>query len=186
MYACTAKWLCVISLALSTLACTATHTAPMPTVTSLDVPSYMGVWYQQALIPNRFQKMCVADTQAFYALQNNGDVTVTNRCRKSDGQIERATGIAKTVEGSFGAKLRVSFFRPFYGDYWVLALNPNPIDGWVLVGEPSRRYAWIMSRSPHLSRSVLMQVMDKAVLMGYSRQQFVDSPQTQPLSTVLD
>lgn len=62
---------------------------------------YIGTWYQQALIPNKFQ----------------------------------AKGVAKIVEGSHNAKLRVSFFRPFYGDYWVLALGPDY--PWVLVGEPS-------------------------------------------------
>jgi len=73
-----------------------------------------GEWYEIALLPNRFQSMCVADTQASYRL--DGDVVrVRNRCRNADGAIEEAVGIAKTVEGSRNAKLRVSFFRPFYG-----------------------------------------------------------------------
>lgn len=167
--------LAVVSVALS--ACS--HYAPLPTVIAVDVPKYMGVWYEQALIPNSFQRMCVADTTATYALKNDGTVSVTNRCRKADGQFESVVGVAKVVEGSQNAKLRVSFFRPFYGDYWILSLNHE--DGWVLVGEPSRKYAWVLSRSPNLNPASLEQALEKAASLGYQKEQFKTAVQTQAL-----
>lgn len=158
--------------------CATGPTVPLPTVEAVDLVRYAGTWHEIALLPNSFQSMCVADTQANYRL-DGGTVRVTNRCRKSDGEVEEATGIAKVVEGSNGAKLRVSFFRPFYGDYWVLALDKGY--QWVLVGEPSRKYAWVLARQPVLDAATLDAALDRAATLGFDRSAFRRTPQTQPL-----
>ncbi len=163
-------------------ACTSAPQAPMATVTSVDLNRYLGNWYQVSMIPNTFQAMCVADTQANYALQDTwtGDsIRVTNRCRKSDGSVETAIGVAKIVEGSNNAKLKVAFFRPFYGNYWVLALGDNY--DWVLVGEPKRQFGWVLSRKPLLDAASMNAALARAEQLGYSRGQFAASPQTKPL-----
>jgi apolipoprotein D and lipocalin family protein len=147
---------------------TAEH-APLPTVASLDVQRYLGTWYQQALIPNRFQAQCVSDTRATYTRNGDG-LVVFNQCRRADGQMEEAQGVAKIVDGSNNAKLRVSFFRPFYGNYWVLALDADY--QWVLVGEPGREYGWVLSRTAKLDDAVFNQILDRAVALGYDRAAF--------------
>jgi apolipoprotein D and lipocalin family protein len=120
----------------------------------------------------------VADTQAQYRASGD-DIAVTNRCRRADGVVESVTGVAKVVDDSGNARLRVSFFRPFYGDYWVLAL---PADyRWVLVGEPSRRYGWILSRTPQMLPADLQAVMAQAQALGYERSAFRLTPQTQAM-----
>ncbi len=165
-------------LFLALAGCANKPTAPLPTVASVDLNRYLGGWYEIALLPNRFQAVCVADTKASYRL--DGDVVrVWNRCRKADGTIADANGIAKIVEGSGNAKLRVSFFRPFYGNYWVLALDPDY--RWVLVGEPGRDYGWILSRTPQLDKVTVDAILDKAEALGYERTAFRFTPQTQPL-----
>jgi apolipoprotein D and lipocalin family protein len=145
---------------------------PLPTVASVDVQRYLGTWTQQALIPNRFQAMCVSDTRATYARDGDG-LSVLNQCRNKDGQLEEAKGVAKIVDGSNNAKLRVSFFRPFYGDYWVLALEPNY--QWVLVGEQSRAYGWILSRQAKLDDATYNQILERAAELGYDTTKFVRS-----------
>jgi len=35
-------------------------------VESVDLARYMGKWYEIALLPNRFESMCVVDTQTSY------------------------------------------------------------------------------------------------------------------------
>lgn len=158
--------------------CSSPPSAPMNTVASVDLARYTGAWYEIALLPNEFQSMCVADTQARY--RSDGDVIrVTNLCRKSDGSLAEVSGIAKIVAGSGNAKLRVSFFRPFYGDYWILALDPDY--KWVLVGEPRRKYGWILSRAPRLDDRYLQLALDKASALGYARAAFRLTPQTQAL-----
>ncbi len=152
--------------------------APLPTVAQVDLARYAGAWYEIALLPNRFQKQCVADTQARYRL--DGDrVEVLNRCRTADGTVDSAKGRAKVVEGSGNARLRVSFFWPFYGDYWVLALDPDYRE--VLVGAPSRQYAWVLSRTPQMDEPRLTALLDRAAELGFDRAAFRRTPQTQPL-----
>jgi len=158
--------------------CASRKVAPLSTVESVDLDRYLGAWFEVALIPNRFQKICVADTQARYSL--DGDVLrVRNRCRKANGEIEEAVGVAKVVPGSGNAKLRVSFFRPFYGDYWILALDPDY--RWALIGEPSREYGWILSRSPQLDEASIEAALAAADDRGFDRASFRRTPQNMPL-----
>jgi apolipoprotein D and lipocalin family protein len=165
---CKSLWL-PAAILIGLAGCATTPQQPLPTVPSVDLQRYLGTWHQIALIPNRFQSMCVAETQAEYALDEDV-IRVTNRCRKENGEIESANGVAKVVEGSSNTKLRVSFFRPFYGDYWVLALDPDY--RWVLVGEPSRRYGWVLARTPTLDKAVLDKLLDRAAELGYERSAF--------------
>ncbi|MEY4754455.1 MAG: hypothetical protein RJA44_2130 [Pseudomonadota bacterium] len=153
--------------------------APLPTVAQVDLQRYSGAWFEAALLPNRFQSQCVADTQARYRPLDSGDIEVRNRCRRADGSVEEALGIAKVVPDSGNAKLRVSFFRPFYGDYWVLAFGPD--QRWVLVGEPSRRYGWVLSRTPALPATELDAALTQAAQLGFDRSAFRVTPQTRPL-----
>jgi len=155
-------------------ACTTSH-PPLATVETVDLNRYYGTWYEIARLPNWFQKKCAADTQATYR-PDGENVAVVNRCRTAEGEFEQADGIAKLVEGSQGAKLRVSFFRPFYGDYWVLALDPGY--RWVLVGEPGRSYAWILAREPKLDEATLEALLAQAAALGFDRQAFLRTPHT--------
>ncbi len=152
--------------------------APLPTVAQVELARYAGAWYEIALLPNRFQKQCVADTQARYQLDGER-VSVLNRCRTADGRVEDIRGHAKVVAGSGNARLRVTFFWPFYGDYWVLALDADYRH--VLVGEPDRKYAWVLSRTPQLDEATLQSVLDRAAELGFDKAAFQRTPQTQPL-----
>jgi apolipoprotein D and lipocalin family protein len=169
---------CAIAAVFIFAGCAGQPTAPLDTVASVDLARYAGKWFEIALLPNKFQTVCMADTQAQYRSEGNL-IRVTNRCRKKDGSLAVANGVAKIVEGSANAKLRVSFFRPFYGDYWVLALDPEY--RWVLVGEPQRKYGWILSRSPKMDVGDLQLALNKAAELGYARDAFKLTPQTKPL-----
>jgi apolipoprotein D and lipocalin family protein len=159
-------------------ACSTPVTPALPTVERVDLDRYVGRWYEVASLPNRFQAQCVADTQARYRATGE-DIEVVNRCRLADGTVDSATGVAKVVADSGNAKLRVSFFRPFYGDYWVLALAPDY--RWVLVGEPRRQYGWVLSRTPELAAADMATALARAEALGYARSAFNPTPQTRPL-----
>ncbi len=168
----------LFSVLMALAGCGSQPTAPLATVAKVDLARYSGRWYEIALIPNKFQAMCVADTQANY--RGDGDqIRVTNRCRKQDGSIAEVNGIAKIVDGSGNAKLRVSFFRPFYGHYWVLALDPDY--KWVLVGEPQRKFCWVLSRTTNMTEPELQRALDRAVALGYAREAFRLTAQTRPI-----
>ena len=147
--------------------------APLPVVDKVDVARYLGTWHQVAWIPNSFQGDCISDTKATYTL-DGADLRVLNQCKDGTGKTTQANGIAKIVEGSNNAKLRVSFFRPCYGNYCVLTLDPDY--KWVLVGEPKRKFGWVLARDNKLDEPTLNKVLDRAVSLGYERNAFKPSP----------
>lgn len=104
---------------------------------------------------------------ARYTLRDDGFVGVLNACRQGGltGEEKIAEGKAKIVEGSGNAKLRVSFFGPFYGDYWILDRADDY--SWSIVGEPSGRYLWLLTRVPQPSREVRETLMNRAAELGY-------------------
>ena len=138
----------------------------LKTVDHVDIQRYTGRWYEIARLPNRFEKKCDRDVTAEYSLDGK-TLRVSNACRKADGALTRAAGKAKIVDSATNAKLKVTFFWPFYGDYWILGLDPQY--RWAVVGEPSRKFLWILSRTPKLTESE----MQKAELVvrdsGYER-----------------
>ena len=158
--------------------CATQRPQALPTVGSVDIQRYAGAWYEIALLPNSFQSQCVADTQANYSLEGS-KIHVVNRCRLADDSIDGAKGIATPVAGSNNSKLRVSFFRPFYGNYWILALGQDY--EWALVGEPTRRYSWILSRTPQLPTAAFKQALERAEALGFDRSAYSFTPQTKPL-----
>lgn len=155
---------------------------PATTVTTVpvvDLQRYTGLWYEVAKIPNRFQKECSRGATAEYGRLEGGDLTVVNRCFKEDGSRELVQGIAKVAEPSTQAKLKVSFvsilgWRPFWGDYWVIGLDPAY--RWAVVGTPSRKYGWVLARTPTLGPADLDQVFAILERNGYSRDAFEMSP----------
>jgi apolipoprotein D and lipocalin family protein len=132
----------------------------------VEIERYLGRWYELARYEAGFQKGCEGVT-ADYSLTAPGRIKVVNSCRKGslDGKPDQATGTAKVVEGSNNAKLRVSFFGPFYGDYWVLDRAEDY--SWAIVGEPSGRYLWLLNRRPDPGVQELAAMKARVAAMGY-------------------
>ncbi|MBN2896741.1 MAG: lipocalin family protein [Campylobacterales bacterium] len=140
---------------------TPTPNPPLVTVEKLDLQRYSGTWFEIARYENRFEKGCVG-ASAHYALEDDA-IRVTNRCFDADGiQSGEARGSAY-VSGE--GKLRVSFFWPFYGNYWVLELADDY--RYSVIGDPSRRYFWILARTPTLVQEDLDAIMGRMQGWGY-------------------
>ncbi len=140
------------------------ETSPVQTVPAVDLARYVGKWYEVAAFPMFFQRNCVGDTTAEYALRPDGDISVVNRCRTEDG-FDEATARAWAVEGSGNARLKVSFFWPFRADYWVIGLDSGY--RWAVVGNPERKYLWILSRTPKLPQDQLESALASARAQGF-------------------
>lgn len=134
--------------------------APLETVPAVDLRLYAGQWYEIAAFPQRFQQGCHC-TRAVYSIEKNY-VKVFNSCRKNsaDGKLQSIVGKAFPVKGSNNAKLKVQFFWPFKGDYWIIALGENY--DYAMVGHPNRQYLWILSRTPTLEESIFRQLVETA------------------------
>jgi apolipoprotein D and lipocalin family protein len=122
---------------------------PLQTVSKVDLERYMGTWYEMASFPQRFQKGCVA-SMATYSLRKDGKVDVLNQCRNEtlDGKLRSAKGKAWVIDKQTNAKLKVSFFWPFSGDYWIIDLGSDY--QYAVVGHPNRTYLWILSRKKQI------------------------------------
>lgn len=156
----------------------ATGFAPLQALSSLEVPPYMGIWYQVALFPNRFQAQCVSDTTATYRQLPDGSVEVANRCRTADGRLDEAIGRARPIGVLRGtslapAQLEVSFLPEWirwlpvgWGSYWVIQLAP---DGrYAVVSEPSRQYLWVLSRTPRLTPEDETAIRSRLIEQGFA------------------
>ena len=131
---------------------------------SVDLQRYLGRWYEIARYEQSFEKGCEGVT-ADYGLRPDGVINVVNRCRKPDGKTHKARGKAKVVDKETNAKLKVSFFRPFYGDYWVLDHADDY--SWSIVGEPSGRYLWILAREPTPTEAKVSDLIRRVRTLGY-------------------
>jgi apolipoprotein D and lipocalin family protein len=144
-----------LALAASASASRADDLPPVRTVPSVDLARYLGTWYEIALFPQRFEKGCT-ETRATYTLRPDGDIDVVNDCVDcTSGRHRIAHGRAWVTDRTTNAKLRVRFFWPFSGKYWIIDLGENY--EYAVVGHPSRTYLWILCRKP---------VMDAAVYAG--------------------
>jgi apolipoprotein D and lipocalin family protein len=130
----------------------------------VELARYLGRWYEIARYEQGFQKDCDGVT-ADYSLREEGGIKVVNTCRKPDGRISDATGKAKVVDTATGAKLKVSFFGPFYGDYWVLDRDEDY--AWAIVGEPSGRYLWLLARDANPPAAAKEAMIARARALGY-------------------
>ena len=139
---------------------------PVQVVPPVDLARYMGKWYEIAHLPAWFQRDCVADTTASYTLRSNGKITVLNECRKANGRLKSAKGIARVASKKGpNTKLKVSFFWPFHGDYWIIDLDPEY--RWAVVGDPRRKYLWVLSRQTQLEPVLYARIIGRAKEQGY-------------------
>jgi apolipoprotein D and lipocalin family protein len=139
---------------------------PLATVSRVDLDRYLGTWYEIARLPNWFERGCVGTT-AFYEKIEGGRIRVINRCRKEtlEGKPKEARGVAWVVDTTTNARLKVRFFWPFAGDYWIIGLDEDY--RWAVVGDPSRRYLWFLARTPVMDETTYSKLEALARAAGF-------------------
>lgn len=156
---------------------------PLRVVPSVDLPRYAGVWYEIARLPNRFEEKCAADVMAEYTPLGAGRLKVVNRCRKHDGRMTQAEGVARLAsKRGPNSRLKVRFapsflsFLPFvWGDYQIIELAPDY--GHALVGDPSRKYLWVLSRNPRMDDATYIKLTEAARAEGFDVSRLIRTKQ---------
>jgi apolipoprotein D and lipocalin family protein len=152
------------------------------TVASIDLPRYLGTWFEIARLPMRHEPADFTDITAHYSLQDDGRIRVRNRALNGKGEREESIGEASAVDTS-NSKLEVTFLPeglrwiPFTkGDYWILKLDPDYTTA--LVGSPDRKYLWLLSRQPQLDQTTMEQYLAHARQQGFDLDTLIRTPHT--------
>jgi apolipoprotein D and lipocalin family protein len=144
---------------------------PLITVPHVDLIRYMGVWHEIARIDHSFQKGCIKSS-ATYTMLPDGEVEVINRCvNGKDGSLREAKGRAWSVDPENNARLKVTFFWPFRGDYWIIDLGKEY--EYAVVGSPNRQYLWILARQPVMDDIVYKGILERLTTQGFRVEQLV-------------
>lgn len=135
---------------------------PVKTVDKVDLQRYLGTWYQQAFYPTRFQKAdCGEVVTADYSLDEKGNIRVVNTCYEDAGATvvkSQADAKAWAVDDT-NSKLKVQFFWPFRGNYWIVKLDQENYS-YTVVSDPKREYLWILSRDLAIDEAVYQDILD--------------------------
>lgn len=159
---------------------------PVETVEFVDLNKYLGKWHEVASIPQSFQKKCIRNTTAEYSFAEKNRLRVLNSCEMADGNRMVAEGRAKIADTKSNSKLKVTFLKiggwifAASGDYWILDIDADYQIA--LIGDPSREYAWILSRTPVLSKEKFAQSEAHFRSQGYDTCKILMSVQTGGLS----
>ncbi len=170
----------IVSVLFAAMVATGPGLPPLETVPRVDLERYLGTWYEIATIPQGFQKGCTAVT-ATYSLRPDGKIKVVNACRRDSlsGKPRSVTGKAWVVEKKSNGKLKVQFFWPFSGDYWIIELDS--IDySYAVVGHPNRKYLWILCRESRMEEALYNELLGRIAGHGYDLSLIKRTPQPGP------
>ena len=125
-------------------------------VTPFDAERYLGKWYEVAR----------------YSLNDNGSIRVINRGYNYERkEWDEAVGKAKFVETPNTARLKVSFFGPFYAAYHVAALDDDY--QYALVIGKSPKYCWILARAKTIPNHIKEKYVQKAKEIGVKTENLI-------------
>lgn len=149
--------------------CTASiaqKTVDNSTITDFNLDRYLGKWYEIARYDHSFERDLVGNT-AVYTLRDDGKIKVLNsgHLKTLDGPYKESIGKAKPNRNGKAGQLQVSFFGPFYSDYYILDLAPDY--SYSVVGSSSPKYLWILSRTPQLPQNVKGKILSNLQQRGY-------------------
>lgn len=135
-------------------------------VKPFDKEKYLGKWYEIARMDVSFEKN-LSNTTAEYSLQDNGKIKIVNKgYNTKKNKWNEAIGKAKFLGDENEAKLKVSFFGPFYAGYNIIALDADY--KYALVAGKNLDYLWILSRETTIPAHIKNRYLMVAQEIGYN------------------
>ena len=142
-------------------------------VTDFRAQHYLGRWYEIARLDHSFERG-LSDVTAEYRLESDGRITVIN-CGFSGQENRWKDAVGKAYpagESPSVGHLKVSFFGPFYGSYIIFDLDKNDYQ-YAYVSGPSKKYLWLLSRTPSISEESFTRFVDTASSLGFDTSQLI-------------
>lgn len=126
---------------------------------------YIGKWYEIARFDFRFERN-LDNTTAQYSLNQDGSIKVLNQgFNYVKKEWTSAEGKAKFIGSETEARLKVSFFGPFYGGYNVVDIDEDYENA--LIYGNSTDYIWFLSRNKTMDEATKIRFLEKAKKDGY-------------------
>lgn len=140
-------------------------------VKPFEVNKYLGTWYEIARMDFKFERD-LKNVTATYSLNEDGTIKVLNQGYNiNTNERKQAIGKAKFVDLTDEAKLKVSFFGPFYAGYNVIALDAEY--KYALIAGQSLEYLWILSREKTIPDSIKTEYLKIAEGVGYKTSELI-------------
>ena len=170
------RWLAIFTLG---LAGCATQGVPMPTVTYVDLPKFMGDWYVIANIPTFIERDAHNAVES-YRLDADGTIatTFTFRAGAFDGERKRYNPRGFVVDRASNALWGMQFIWPIKSDYRIAWLADDY--SLTLIAREQRDYLWIMARQPAVAEQDYQRVVSVAKKLGYDASLIRKVPQQWP------
>lgn len=170
------KYLLVFLTVILTISCNS-EMKTLKTVDKVELDRYLGKWYEIARLPNRFEKGLICTT-AEYSLRDDGKIKVVNTGTKEEdiSKVKTATGKAWFPDENISSQLKVQFFWPFLGDYYIFHLDQENYQ-YALVGDPSRKYFWLLSRTPQIDDELYNSLLNIASENDFDVSKVYKTPQ---------
>ncbi len=143
----------------------------MPAVDNFELDKYLGKWYEIARLDHSFERG-LSNVTANYKMRDDGRVDVLNRgYHDQKEKWQSANGIARLMGPEGKGSLKVSFFRPFWGDYHIVVLDEQY--QYAMVTSSSKKYLWILARNPELDEDIKNDLVSQANQWGFATDELI-------------
>lgn len=140
-------------------------------VSNFDAEKYLGNWYEIARFDFMFEKD-LSNVRTKYSMNRDGTINVVNSGYDlSSGKLKSRLGKAKFAGDKNTGALKVSFFRPIYSQYNIIALDPQY--KYAMVCGNSYDLLWILSRTPTIPDEVRKEYLSLAQELGFNTDKLV-------------
>ena len=140
-------------------------------IQNFDSEKYLGKWYEIARFDYRFEKN-LDNVTATYSLNSDGTIKVDNKgydyVKK---EWKQSVGEARFVNSKNEARLKVTFFKPFWAGYNVIDIDENYQNA-LVVGK-NLDYIWILSREKTISENTKQRFLQKAKELRYDTSKLI-------------
>lgn len=141
-------------------------------VDNFELDKYLGKWYEIARFDHPFERN-LTNVSATYTKREDGGIDVLNKgYNRVNKEWKEADGRAYFIESPASGRLEVSFFRPFYSGYNVIALDKNKYSYAVVCG-PDFDYLWILAREKELPQTKLDSLVVYCKNLGFNTGEFI-------------
>ena len=148
---------------------------------SFEMDRYVGLWYEVAKVPNRFEKACHFATAEYSWNSIRKVMNLKNTCLDQQRNIHYVrSGEAKIVNKA-QRKLKVTFTDGLPSDPnksdWNYRILYTDYDNFSIVtGGSDSDYLWILSRTPQISAEDAITLLNRIKSFGFDEKKLISKP----------